>query len=173
MCWQCDNPTKTTDEYVREVLLPAIECHGWAVQAVEGGRRSAPFAYTVGLTEAGLPELLVTGMAAYRAAALLNVAAAHWLHAEPLPVHGAHLDLEHVCLELVDLPQPDAHLLMAVRLYGREAVTAQQLVRADDRGRWPWDRGHRAGRGGQPVLGPRAELRSGACLRSAAASGGG
>lgn len=169
MCWQCDNPTKTTDDYLREVVLPAIDCHGWVVQAVEGGRRSAPFAYTVGLTEAGLPELLVTGLAAYRAVAVLDAAAFHWLHAEPTPGHGEHLDLRDICVELVDLPHPDAHLVVAVRLYGRQAVTAQQLVRADDRGRWPWERGHRAGRGGQPVLGPRADLRSGTCLRSTVA----
>lgn len=169
MCWQCENPDKTTDEYLREVVLPPIACHGWAVQAVEGGRRTAPFAYTVGLTEAGLPELVVTGLAAYRAAALLDAAAAHWLHADPPPGHGEHLHLETACLEVVELPHPDAHLLVAGRLYGREAVTAQQLVRADACGRWPWERGHRAGRGGQPVLGPRAELRSGACLRSVSA----
>jgi hypothetical protein len=56
---------------------------------------------------------------------------------------------------VVALPHPEAHLLTAVELYGHE-VRALQLVRADDRGRWPWERGHRGGRGGQPVLGPRA-----------------
>lgn len=32
-------------------------------------------------------------------------------------------------------------------------IDAQQLVYADDRGRWPWEVGFR---GTQPVLGPRA-----------------
>ncbi|MGH3919481.1 MAG: DUF4262 domain-containing protein, partial [Pseudonocardiaceae bacterium] len=58
-------------------------------------------------------------------------------------------------VEIVELPHPDAHLESAIALYGVE-IRALQLVRADDRGRWPWERGYRGGRGGQPVLGPRA-----------------
>ncbi|HVE95523.1 MAG TPA: hypothetical protein VNA67_00795 [Pseudonocardiaceae bacterium] len=35
-------------------------------------------------------------------------------------------------------------------------IRALQVVWADDRGPWPWHGGFRGGRGGQPVLGPRA-----------------
>lgn len=166
MCWQCDNPSKTTDDFLSEVVIPVIARNGWAVQAVQGGARSAPFAYTIGLTELGLPELVVTGLAAYRSAPVLNGMAAHWSHADAVPVHGEHIDTTYdTCLEVVDLPNPDAHLFAATALYGRAAVRAQQLVWADGRGRWPWDKAHRAGRGGQPVLGPRAEHRTGTCGR--------
>jgi hypothetical protein len=34
-------------------------------------------------------------------------------------------------------------------------VRGLQMVWADDRDRWPWERGFRGRRGGQPVLGPR------------------
>ena len=47
------------------------------------------------------------------------------------------------------------HLNVAAELCGPQ-LTALQLVYADDRGHWPWDRGFRGGRGGQPVLGARA-----------------
>lgn len=47
--------------------------HGWAVQHVECERR--PFAYTVGLTRRGLPELVVTGLSPRRGQRLLNIAA--------------------------------------------------------------------------------------------------
>jgi hypothetical protein len=36
-----------------------VQAYGWAIQYVESENR--PFAYTVGLTDRGLPELLMTG----------------------------------------------------------------------------------------------------------------
>jgi hypothetical protein len=58
-------------------------------------------------------------------------------------------------LEAVAVDEPEQRLLVAHCLY-RDRLRALQLVWADDAGRWPWDRGHRARRAGQPVLGPRA-----------------
>ena len=43
---------------------------------------------------------------------------------------------------------------MAVELYGQR-IRGLQLVHADKRGRWPWDRAYQGVRGGQPVLGRR------------------
>lgn len=155
MCWQCANPTKTQDDYLREVVLPCIERCGWMVQAVLGSRAHAPFAYTVGLTGMGLPELLVTGLSQERAAVLLNLMAEHWRHTDRVVAHGEQLELlDGRLLEVVDLPHPEAHVLTAGSVYG-DAVRAQQLVWADDRGCWPWDARFRGRRGGQPVLGPR------------------
>lgn len=155
MCWQCDNPDKSRDDYYDEVVLPIISRSGWMVQAVGGSRARAPFAYTVGLTDAGLPELVATGLSALRSAELLNAVAFHYLHADPVPKPGDRFRLnDGPCLEVVALPHPEAHLFVATDLYG-DAVRAHQLVWADDRGRWPWERAHRASRGGQPVLGPR------------------
>jgi hypothetical protein len=68
MCWQCDNPNGTTEEYLDE-LRETIRINGWAVQGVEDDRR--PFAYTIGLHDRGLPELLVTGLSPERAARVL------------------------------------------------------------------------------------------------------
>jgi hypothetical protein len=126
------------------------------VQAVTGSPPYAEFAYTVGLTELDLPELVVTGLRADRAAGLLDQVAAHSLHAGPPPA-GERLVVVERELEVVELPHPDAHLSVAVALYG-EGVRAVQLVWRDDDGRWPWECGHRGGRGGQPVLDPRSPM---------------
>lgn len=150
MCWRCDNPD---GDYLVEMVVPTIERCGWMVQAVTGRPR---LAYTVGLTERSLPELVTTGLAPARAQALLNCVAV------ALPglvlVPGETVRVGEQVLEVVDVPHPDAHLFTAVALYGN-ALRAVQLVWADDRGHWPWCRSHRGSRGGQPVLGPRAQRR--------------
>src|ERR1700757_378428 len=69
MCWKYDHPGGTTEEYLAELRQTMLES-GWAVQYVESDRM--PFAYTIGLTRYGVPELLVTGVAPRRAARMLN-----------------------------------------------------------------------------------------------------
>lgn len=157
MCWMCDHPGATRQDYLSH-LTSIISRVGWAVQTVEGDQVRAPYAYTVGLTAYGKPELVVTGMAAYRAAKTLNDFAIHMLHGtvpepgEQLPLIGGPLT------EIVEVERPSVHLGVAVEFYGRR-IRALQIVHADDRGRWPWERGYRGGRGGQPVLGNRADER--------------
>ena len=159
MCWQCDHPDATLDDYLDHLEEIVSRC-GFAVQAVEGDRLHAPAAYTVGLTVRGQPELIVTGLPHARAHDLLHGVAAHVLHASA-PAPGEQIPLiDGPLIEIVKVPVPEAHLKMAVALYG-PSVRALQIVHADDRGRWPWDRGNRGGRGGQPVLGPRAFARAG------------
>ena len=58
MCWKCDHPDSTMQEWL-ELIYAAVQENGWVVQYVTG---RTPFAYTIGLHERGLPELLVTGM---------------------------------------------------------------------------------------------------------------
>ena len=154
MCWACEHPAAELTDYL-ENLRAVIRDRGWAVQGVERDRVHPPWAYTVGLTEHGRPELVVTGLALDRSQDLLNAVAAHLLHAD-VPPAGEQVELVGgPLIEYVELAEPSAHLRMAVELYGAE-LRALQLVHADDRGHWPWDRGYRGGRGGQPVLGPRA-----------------
>ncbi|MFE0028371.1 DUF4262 domain-containing protein [Amycolatopsis sp. NPDC059021] len=153
MCWQCENPDKTRADYLRYVRTVIGKC-GWMVQGVEGSRHSPPWAYTIGLTERKLPELVVTGLPLYPAGSLLNCVAEHACHAEP-PEHGEQYTLrDGPSIEVVELTEPSAHLVMAVGLYGPD-IRARQLVYADDDGFWPWDAKFRRGRGGQPVLGVR------------------
>jgi hypothetical protein len=153
MCWQCDHPGSTWHDYV-EHTRELIACHGWAVTGVQRDRTHPPWAYTVGLTESGKPELVVTGMPLVRAAQLLNDVAAHVLHADA-PVPGEQvLLIGGPQVEIVEVAVPSAHLLVAVELYGA-GIRALQLVHADDHGHWPWEVEFRGVRGGQPVLGVR------------------
>ncbi len=159
MCWACDHPQATLQDYLGH-LRSIIGTHGWAVQAVRRERLRPPLAYTVGLTAAGLPELVVTGMPAARAAGLLNTVASHALHAA-MPEPGERIPLiSGPLIEIVEVDLPSAHLLMAAELYG-PGVRAYQVLHADDRGRWPWERGYRGVQGGQPVLGTRASAGGG------------
>jgi len=146
----CDNPNATKLD-VLDRMRQMITASGWAVQGVEGDRLHPPWAYTVGLTPEGAPELVISGKPLDECARVLNDTAAHALHAEP-PVPGERIPLVGGPLvEIVGVPHPDAHLETAVALYGAQ-VRALQLVWADDRGHWPWDAGFR---GRQRLFGPR------------------
>jgi hypothetical protein len=153
MCWQCDNPHGTTEEYLDE-LRATVRMHGWAVQGVEDDR--LPYAYTVGLHGHGLPELLVTGLSHESAACLLNAAADAAVGGRVF-APGSHVAVgDGPLLEIVEVDQPDAHLNFAVALGGPD-LRALQLVWADDGGGGPWAAGWNPGRRRQPVLGVRAQ----------------
>lgn len=152
MCWQCDNPNGTTEEYLDE-LRATIRIYGWAVQGVEDDRR--PYSYTVGLHDRGLPELLVTGLPPERAAGVLNDVAAAAVAGRVFEP-GAHVAVgDGPLLEIVEVDHPDAHLNFALAVGGAD-IRALQLVWADHLGRWPWAAGWAHGRRRQPVLGMRA-----------------
>ena len=155
MCWMCDHPDATDEDYF-DLVREVIDRQGWFIQGVERERWRPGFAYTVGLTGLRLPELLVTGMADRDAADLLNGVAHRMVcHDEHLDAGAQHAWPGPIRAEIVEVAEPTVHLVMAHRLYG-PAIRAVQLVRADDRGRWPWEVGFR---GNQPVLGPRAVAR--------------
>lgn len=155
MCWQCDHPDKTLDDYL-DLLRAKVLAHGWALQYVESDRR--PFAYTIGLHDRGLPELLVTGLAPKQSGWLLNTFARRTV-AGGRPTVGHQMFLPaRTRLEIVQVEHPDAHMGMAIALQG-PAVTAVQLVWADGHGRWPWGPGFDDGRRHQPVLGSRTQDR--------------
>jgi Domain of unknown function (DUF4262) len=151
MCWMCDHPGSTIDDYLDLLRAKVLE-HGWATQYVEDNR--TPYAFTIGLHEHGLPELLVTGVSPPRAVRLLN-SVARIATRDYAPMPGDRIELPAgPLLEVVSVDHPDAHMNMAVALYG--PISALQLVWADGRGRWPWAADFSDGRGRQPVLGIRA-----------------
>lgn len=159
MCWDCDHPANRMDEHLA-TLRRCITARGWAVQAVERDRARPPWAYTVGLTPRGLPELVVTGMPLLEAGRLLDDTAEHLTHSCP-PSPGQRFALPGgPRLEVVRVARPWAHLVVSARLYG-EGIQALQLVHADQAGRWPWERDYDGVPGGQPVLGVRASPPSG------------
>jgi hypothetical protein len=153
MCWECDHPEATHEDYL-DMVRECITAHCWHVVSIERDGIHPPWAYSVGLTGHGKPEVVVTGMPLRRAVNFVNVVADHVHHAEaPLP--GTQVQwIDGPLTEFVRIPVPDAHLFTAVDIYGPD-IRALQVVHADDRGRWPWETGYRGVRGGQPVLGPR------------------
>jgi hypothetical protein len=153
MCWICDHPGATELDYT-EHMRRLIGTFGWVVQGVERDGVHPPWAYTVGLTGRRQPELVITGMSLTRATRMLNGVAAHVLHAD-VPEPGTQVALpDGPLVEVIKVAEPWAHLSLAVEFYGSR-IRALQLVHADKRGRWPWDRQYQGVRGGQPVLGAR------------------
>lgn len=153
MCWHCDNPDGTVEEYL-EVLREMIQDHGWAVQYVESDKR--PMAYTVGLHRRGLPELLMTGLTPDVSCRVLN-SIAHMIVDDGVELAPAmHIDFEdQFLIEVAQVEHPDVHMRFAVELFGPKFL-ALQLVWADERRRFPWEAGWGHGRRRQPVLGLRA-----------------
>src|SRR5689334_25421729 len=108
MCRQCEDPDRPG--YL-ERLRAGVADGGWLVQGVEGAGPFPPWAYTIGLSGYGLPELVVTGLPVVEAAALLNGVASHSLDASPpspgerIPLRGGPL------IEVVPLAEPSVHLV--------------------------------------------------------------
>jgi hypothetical protein len=153
VCWICAHPDATERDY-HDHLRSLIARYGWVVQGVERDGIHPPWAYTVGLTRYRQPELVITGMGLSRATEVLNGVAAHLLHADA-PEPGTQAELrDGPLVEIVKVAVPWAHLAMAMQFYGKR-ISGLQLVHADKRGRWPWDRAYQGIRGGQPVLGRR------------------
>lgn len=153
MCEMCNNPDATAAG-VRTGTLATIEKSGWMIQYVEAGDdglAEPSFAYTVGLTGRGHPELLIAGLDPPTSARVLNTVARS---AGDVPLNpGLRLDNPPGCpLEVVRVDAPGEILLAAAQLYG-PGVEALQLVYPDDDGGWPWDVHYRADRWPQPLYG--------------------
>ncbi|MCU1601972.1 MAG: hypothetical protein JWO22_2681 [Frankiales bacterium] len=131
MCWMYDHPAATFDDYLQEVVRPTVARCGHAVQATDW--RGRPMAYTVGLTERGEPELVVTGKPPDEAHDLLGAL----LAGEEQPSLDARCDLvQGPALWALPVDKPE-RLSVAWRLYPE--LTALQVVWADAFGRWPWE----------------------------------
>lgn len=127
-------------DYIRDV--------GWAVQGI--GHQTIPWAYTIGLSDRGHPELIVTGMDLHAGGTLLNLIGAcvkRGLDVSNPSVLARALKHDLVVLSLrpVDPTWKATHLLdMAHSYYGSVPETAQVVI-ADAEGRFLWDAGHQLG----------------------------
>ena len=154
MCWKCDHPEATTQEWL-ELLHERVKQNGWTPMFIEDDR--TPFAYTIGLHERGLPELLVTGMPHQRANLVLHSVAQYLLRGgRPVPGERMLIGGE-VMLDFVQVQHPVAHLKFAYSIYGPD-LRALQLVWPDGQGHRPWCAEFSNGGVRQPVFGIRVEL---------------
>jgi uncharacterized protein DUF4262 len=148
MCWKCDHPDSTMQEWL-ELIYEKVKENGWVVQFVQD---RTPFAYTIGLHERGLPELLVTGMPRERANLVVNTVA-QYLVRGGRPVPGERMLIGgELLLEFVQVQHPIAHLKFAYSIYGPD-LRALQLVWPDEHGHLPWCAEFSNGGVRQPVLG--------------------
>ena len=127
MCWQCETRDDDIAEHLDEIR-DAVREHGWVIKCVDDTKR--PYAYTTGLHQFGWPELIATGVTTERALVLLDHFVGEVKTGGPLRP-GAHLDFLGVAaIEIVEVDQPDAHLGLAVALFGTD-IRAVQLVWTD------------------------------------------
>jgi hypothetical protein len=127
-----------TDEilaYIHEVALPLVREHGWHVQGhcAETDGLGGNITYTVGLTEAGLPELAVSGLPHGAAATILNHCARTHLRQE-LGVDMRYRTGAGTNLHVIDAPGVMGPL--ARTMYGA-AVRFRQLLWACPHGHYP------------------------------------
>lgn len=155
MCWVCEHPESTKQERL-DYLRGLLDQHPWVVIGVHEEQYRPPYSYTLGLTDRELPEVVITGLPHKQAADVLTWAASDLLGGGTLPPGKRIRPGDGLLAEVVKVAEPGAHLDVAADLYGPE-LAAIQLVYTDEDGHWPWDRRFRGGRGGQPVLGARAE----------------
>ncbi len=153
MCWQCDHPGATRQDYL-DVLHGTVAKNGWAVQYVE---TEPPFAYTIGLSDAGLPELLVTALPPGQSMRLLNVVADYMVRKiEPAPGDTMTFPSDPA-VEFVAVTAPDAHMGWAVAFHGGP-IRGLQVAWRDEHGHSPWCPDFNQGGPRQPVLGVRGPL---------------
>jgi hypothetical protein len=129
--------------------------HGWAIQGVGDTATEPPFSYTVGMTEAGLPELVIVGLSHETGGVILNMLAKQSL-AEELVV-GRRYDLVNgdrvlTCLiGQVSRANTRRYLLAAGYHYGWHRTKALQAFWPSEHGHFPTDTGWDSD-GTQPIL---------------------
>jgi Domain of unknown function (DUF4262) len=127
---------------------------GFVIQPVFGlAATDVNFAYTIGLTGQGRPELVCLGPTPEGCALLLGGVA-------PLDTAGDEVTLPamgdtpalRLRLRLVDAAAGGYPLAMASRVYGRARIAAKQVLWPDDEGAYPGDAGWTNDGFPQPLL---------------------
>lgn len=120
-----------------------IAAHGFVVQGVFPPVGSVhpepPFAYTIGMTPAGLPELAISGLPAREAHVVLSLAVK--LHLAQEFTVGSEVVLKELNRPL--LARDGSRLCVGIgeEIYGEGALRVVQLVWASDDGEYPDDNG--------------------------------
>jgi hypothetical protein len=124
---------------IRDDLAETIARRGYEVVNVFGDAEIGGYSYTVGLTDRGLPELIMVGFQTSLMQGLLRDSVPK---ADNLRDGDVLTGVATVPLGLRRIPQEaaDRFLLMAHTHYGR-SVEAIQLVIPDAAGRFPWQPG--------------------------------
>lgn len=138
-------PTSQGIQRVLDGLEERIAEHGHAIVSVamDPENRAPAFSYTAGLADAGLPELLVLGLAASVAQPVLNQLAGQLKRDGALPtdtpLEAFAGGLSAVVRE-VPLEECRGHVRLAHRRRGND-LRVLQVFWPDPQGRFPWEEG--------------------------------
>ena len=131
----------TVRESADQRLQDTIDAHGWAIVGVfpADAAEGAPFCYTVGLTDKGLPELAIYGLDLNTGGGILNGSAQRMIDCGELR-GGERIDGElDGGLPLAVIDMGDTSELAAVRRFYGAILAARQIVWPDPQGRMPWE----------------------------------
>jgi Domain of unknown function (DUF4262) len=132
------------DTYLQE-LGRRIRQQGWVVQYI--GDPQIPWAYTIGLSDRGHPELVITGVDPGTSAVVLNTiakACRSGVDISDLSALAEEFGHPQVVLQPrpVDPTWRVTNLFNITRAYFGSVPETMQVVMADTQGRFPWDPGH-------------------------------
>ena len=136
-------PPRVADDRVRAYLdrcQALIDEHGHMVQSVFADARTPDFAYTIGLSTRGLPELVVIGLPSETATHALNQIAQR-LAKDSIPDHQDITEIANMPLRLRTV-DPDAawvHMGVARSLLQTRPTAIRQVLWPDPSGRFPGD----------------------------------
>ncbi len=134
-------------DYLQQHVEPLIRRHGWMIQGVGGGEEELSYAYTIGLSQDGHPEILVFGLAQEVFHPMLNELAGRVVQGgQGLPLRHRIDDVATYPIQLIPIARPYrthqyAFFNVARRFYRTVIVNAVQLVWPDAMGRFPWEDG--------------------------------
>lgn len=139
MCNICNGMTYEEDLALTRKMINQF---GWAISGIEGaiddeGVHPA-FAYTVGFTRHGLPEVLISGRTTPEAHEVLNQLGRDITRGLRL-IPEIRLTVAGLDLLLLPVPTPERVLLTAGNVYGSRTIAALQAVWADADGLLPWE----------------------------------
>ncbi|MCW6004295.1 DUF4262 domain-containing protein [Micromonospora sp. CPCC 205371] len=135
-----------------------IDQHGWAVTGVfpTEDDPGAPFAYTIGLTAHGFPELIIAGLDPATSQLLLNDLARRVFDRAQRFTTGQRISDLLAGYDAIIVEGPATEALypgVAFANYGKERVTLQQVVWPDRHGHFPWEPEYTIDPQVQPLLG--------------------
>lgn len=134
--------SKAIADYTKQVEN-LIATHGWMVQAVFATDTEPGFAYTVGLSAKGLPELIVFALPPQHATAILNQVAQTMVNiGNPYPEWGLIAEvMEGANCMVVNADRDKTDNYMFQAKYRYPDYKAMQLVWTDLNMKFPWEDG--------------------------------
>lgn len=136
----CKCCTDGRDAFLADIEA-RIQVHGFVViaTATETAKGDLSMAYTIGLSDEGLPELILFGIPQRSAHVLLNEAA-NMLRQGKLPVDVPLTELASMPTYMREVtPEAAAPYIIQANERAGRTLPALQLVWPDPAGRFPWD----------------------------------